>query len=110
MICCHGKNPRITVAISGVRPMPPPTSTLKPISPAPLRTRCSPISYPPPPPPPHPPPPPPHPLEPDPPRPVAHQMQADIVPARRSAVIAGAADRDLELARQKSELGVQRAP
>ena len=33
-ICCHGRNSRTSVPMIGVRPMPPPTQTLKPISPA----------------------------------------------------------------------------
>ena len=34
MIWCQGRNSRITVPMIGVRPMPPPTSTWKPSSPA----------------------------------------------------------------------------
>ena len=60
----------------GVRPMPPPTRTSKPISPA---------SF-------------------------LRSTQADVVPGGRGAVLARAADGDLELARQEGELGVQRAP
>ena len=41
---------------------------------------------------------------------VLQQLQADVVPAGRGAVLGGAADGDLELARQEGELGVQRAP
>ena len=56
--------------------MPPPTSTLKPVSPA---------------------------AE-------SHQMQADVVEGNRGAILARAADRDLELARQPAELGVDGGP
>ena len=41
---------------------------------------------------------------------VLHQQQADVVPGGRGAVLERAADRDLELARQEGELGMQRAP
>ena len=44
MICAQGRNSRITVPMIGVRPMPPPTSTLKPSSPASLRSSCRPTS------------------------------------------------------------------
>jgi hypothetical protein len=52
MIWFQGRNSRIVVAITGVRPMPPPTSTLKPSSPAgapwmaspSLRISCRPTS------------------------------------------------------------------
>jgi hypothetical protein len=38
------------------------------------------------------------------------QLQADVVPEDGGAVFLGAADGDLELARQEGELGVQGAP
>ncbi len=41
---------------------------------------------------------------------VLQQLQADVVPADGGAVLAGAGDGDLELARQERELRVQRAP
>ena len=62
--------------MTGVRPMPPPTSTVKPTSPRVVLDIC---------------------------RPMSCQAMA----ARSSF---GAADGDLELARQEGELGVQRAP
>jgi len=41
---------------------------------------------------------------------VVHQLEPDVVPAGGRAVLAAAADGDLELARQERELRVQRAP
>src|SRR3989344_5279654 len=41
---------------------------------------------------------------------ILEQVQAHVVPARGGAVVLGTADGDLELAWQKSELGVQRGP
>ena len=41
---------------------------------------------------------------------VLPELQADVMPADGGPVFRGAADRDLELARQVGELGVQRAP
>ncbi|EGD03998.1 acetate permease, partial [Burkholderia sp. TJI49] len=41
---------------------------------------------------------------------VAHQPEPDVVPVGRRAVLDGARDRDLELARQEREFGVQRGP
>ena len=41
---------------------------------------------------------------------VLQQLQADVVPGDGGAVLLGAAHRDLELARQEGELGMQRAP
>ena len=76
MIWFHGRNSRSTVPMIGVRPMPPPTCTRKPSSPASFFT----------------------------------SLQADVVPAGGGAVFGGAGDRDLELARQEGELGMQRAP
>ena len=41
---------------------------------------------------------------------IAVQVQADVVPGRRGAILGGAGDGDLELAWQEGEFGVQRAP
>jgi hypothetical protein len=41
---------------------------------------------------------------------IAHEVQADVVQQQRRAVAFGAVDRDLELARQPVEFGVERRP
>ncbi|MPM75405.1 hypothetical protein SDC9_122398 [bioreactor metagenome] len=41
---------------------------------------------------------------------ILHQLQAGVVPTERGAVFLGAVERQLELARQEGEFGVQRAP
>ena len=44
MIWFQGRNARISEPTTGVRPMPPPTCTLKPMSPAAFFTICRPTS------------------------------------------------------------------